>query len=78
VLSHDWPRAVQRAVTGMWDAVCRHEDPLPAGQYHLALTQLTKEVTDRLGPVELVRRTPPRILAAADLAAATDSVEVLT
>jgi thiazolinyl imide reductase len=72
VLRTVWPRAVRDAVADTWTAVRRGDDPLPAGQYHLGLAQVTREVTERLGPVELVRGTPPRVLAGADILAGPD------
>lgn len=68
VLTEQWPAAVLAALTELRDAAVRGADPLPAGQYHLALCELTQRVSDLLGPVELVTRPAPRILSAADFA----------
>ncbi|MFG2103268.1 Gfo/Idh/MocA family oxidoreductase [Micromonospora echinaurantiaca] len=62
-----WPEAVRVAVRRLTDDVARGADPMTDGQYHLGLCQLTREITQLLGPVELVRRDEPRFLAAGDL-----------
>lgn len=66
ILSSLWPQAVRTAVGELL------ADGADTGQYHLALCQLTREITELLGPVELVRQRAPTILTAADLLAAAD------
>jgi len=64
VLSGLWPAAVGAAVGLLVDDVAKGADPLTSGQYHLGLCQLTRDITRLLGPVELVTRTTPHVLAA--------------
>ncbi len=70
-----WPDAVRTAVRRLSDDVASDADPLIDGQYHLGLCQLTREITQLLGPVEMVRRDTPRVLAMQDLMAAADEGE---
>jgi pyochelin biosynthetic protein PchG len=67
ILGTLWPAGTAAAMADFWAAVQRRDDPARDGQYHLALTRVTKDVTQRFGPVRLVRRDAPRILAGADL-----------
>jgi pyochelin biosynthesis protein PchG len=75
VLRHTWPQAVATAVARLWSAVCDKADPLRDGQYHLMLGRLSADVLDLLGPLELVSRSTPRVLAAADLTPAAVAAE---
>jgi pyochelin biosynthetic protein PchG len=63
-----WPAAVTRALTVLRDAVSAGEDPLQRGQAHLTLCQLWADITQRIGPPELLSALPPRPLTAADIA----------
>lgn len=50
----EWPAATARALLDLRRAVLAGEDPLPRGQYHLALSRLTAELTGALGRPELL------------------------
>jgi pyochelin biosynthesis protein PchG len=67
ILATLWPAGAAAAMSDFWAAVQRRDDPARDGQYHLALTRVTNEAAQRFGPVRLLRRDPPRILAGADL-----------
>lgn len=67
ILGELWPAGTATALLDLRRAVEAGEDSAKDGQYHLALTKLTKDVTDRFGPVRLLRRDEPRILGGAEL-----------
>lgn len=69
ILRDLWPAGTAAALLGFARAVRAGEDARAEGQYHLALTRLTKDVTDRCGPVRLVSRGTPQIMPGAELAA---------
>jgi thiazolinyl imide reductase len=62
-----WPRAIQRALGQLREAIRTGEDPLRRGQYHLTLCRLWQEITTALGPAELINRELPGPLSVADL-----------
>ena len=62
-----WPAAVRTALGELRQAIATGEDPLRAGQYHLSLCRLWQDLTERLGPPELLRRELPTALSAADV-----------
>ncbi|WP_018680595.1 Gfo/Idh/MocA family oxidoreductase [Actinokineospora enzanensis] len=62
VLSDLWPAGVRAAIRTMWSNV--GTDPMPYGQYHLAVTALAKEISDHLGPVDLINPPDPDVLGA--------------
>lgn len=70
-----WPEAVRVAMRQFVDDIAERADPLAVGQYHLGLCRLTREITDLLGPVELVTRRAPRLLVAQDIVQAADVAE---
>jgi pyochelin biosynthesis protein PchG len=59
-----WPEAVRAALGQFRAAIDSGEDPLPAGQVQLALTQVTREIVARLGAPELLPTGPPDIARA--------------
>jgi pyochelin biosynthesis protein PchG len=67
VLGSSWPRGVLVALTGLWEGACQAADSMPAGQYHLALCELTQDILEVLGRVGLLTRATPRVLAAEDI-----------
>jgi NAD-dependent oxidoreductase involved in siderophore biosynthesis len=48
---------------------------LRRGQYHLTLCRLWQELTQRLGPPELLSSPPPRMLCDDDLAALAEAAD---
>jgi pyochelin biosynthetic protein PchG len=68
-IGEDWPRATARALLELREMILTGADPLPRGQHHLALCQVTADATARLGPPELCRTALPRIAEAAALVA---------
>jgi thiazolinyl imide reductase len=74
ILGQLWPEGAAEAIRDLWRAVESGVDPARDGQYHLTLTRLTKEATDRFGPVRLLRRDEPHILGGADLLGGTTKV----
>jgi thiazolinyl imide reductase len=73
ILRDLWPTAVRQAITALHAAATAGDDTRRRGQYHLTLCRLAQDVTARLGPVEIVRRTPPEVLSGADVAALADA-----
>jgi pyochelin biosynthesis protein PchG len=67
VLARTWPQGVLAALATLWARACQAADPMPDGQYHLALCQLTNEIHGLLGPVELCSWPAPSVLAAEDI-----------
>ncbi|MYT29249.1 MULTISPECIES: Gfo/Idh/MocA family oxidoreductase [unclassified Streptomyces] len=63
-----WPAGVRTALDELRAAVRAGEDPRRAGQYALALCRLWQEVTERLGPPELIRAERPRPLGPDEIA----------
>lgn len=64
-----WSVGVRRALLELRRAILQGADPLRSGQYHLSLCELWQDVTERLGPPDLLRCAEPRPLAPAELAA---------
>jgi thiazolinyl imide reductase len=64
VIGDQWPQAAGRALLELRRAIIEDEDPLPRGQYHLALCELTADITAQLGPPELATAGPPEIMQA--------------
>ncbi|MFI6491063.1 Gfo/Idh/MocA family oxidoreductase [Streptomyces sp. NPDC050564] len=68
ILRDLWPQGAARALQALRRDIEEGADPGKDGQYHLTLCRLTRDITDRFGPVRLHRDTPaPQVLAAADL-----------
>ncbi len=63
-LGAEWPAAAGRALLELREAILADTDPMPTGQYHLAVSRLVADVTAQLGRPELVAEPDPRILAA--------------
>lgn len=59
-----WPDAVGVALDEFRSAVLSDVDPLPRGQYHLALAQAAARVVECLGPPELMVTNPPDVAGA--------------
>jgi thiazolinyl imide reductase len=53
VIGEHWPRATARALRELRRAILAGADPLPGGQHHLALCELTAHATALLGPPAL-------------------------
>jgi thiazolinyl imide reductase len=70
VIGEQWPAAAGRALLELRQAVLAGVDPLPRGQYHLALCRLVAEVTGQLGRPEVRATGAPRIVEAATLVGA--------
>ena len=70
VIGQEWPAAAGRALLELRQAVLDGADPLPRGQYHLALCRLVAEVTGQLGRPEVRATGAPRIVEAAALVGA--------
>jgi pyochelin biosynthetic protein PchG len=68
VIGDQWPKAASRALLELRQAILADEDPLPRGQYHLALTKLVADVTAALGRPEVTPAHEPQIMAAQALA----------
>ncbi|CAA9432766.1 MAG: Thiazolinyl imide reductase in siderophore biosynthesis gene cluster [uncultured Pseudonocardia sp.] len=70
VLARLWPDAIRRAATALRvdveDAGRGGDGGRAHAQHQLALSRLTREVNELLGPVPLVRRPTPRVLGPAD------------
>jgi pyochelin biosynthesis protein PchG len=64
VIRDEWPLACARALLHLRRAILAGEDPLPLGQRHLALCQVTAAATERLGPPALHHPPEPRIAQA--------------
>ncbi|MGH3186203.1 MAG: Gfo/Idh/MocA family oxidoreductase [Streptosporangiaceae bacterium] len=64
-----WPAAIGRALLQMREAILAGDCQLHRGQYHLTVCQLWQDITALLGPPELLRAPPPRLLSGAELAA---------
>jgi thiazolinyl imide reductase len=64
----EWPRAAATALLDLRRAILAGEDPLPNGQYQLAVARLVADLTGQLGRPELVAAGRPRIVQAAGLA----------
>jgi pyochelin biosynthesis protein PchG len=69
-----WPAGVGHALRTLKHAVETGEDPLRRGQYHLTLCQLWQDLTQRLGPPELLTAQPPRMLTGEDIAGLAEAV----
>ncbi|KAA2265802.1 thiazolinyl imide reductase [Solihabitans fulvus] len=69
VVRDQWPAAAGRALAGLRRAILVGEDPLPRGQYHLALCRLVAEITTALGQPEIDAPPAPDILLADELVA---------
>jgi thiazolinyl imide reductase len=69
VLGSLWPAAVRRAMLYLRRAILEDEDPRRQGQYYLTLCRLTQDANARCGPLQLRRRTAPRILSGDDMMA---------
>ncbi|MEU6476626.1 Gfo/Idh/MocA family oxidoreductase [Streptomyces sp. NPDC047017] len=68
ILGELWPEATAAALRALREDIEDGTDPGRDGQYHLTLSRLTREVTDRFGPVRLHRGTPaPQVLPATAL-----------
>jgi thiazolinyl imide reductase len=70
VIGEAWPRAAGRALLELRRAIIAGEDPLPRGQYHLALCQLTADITGQLGRPEITPAIRPEIMRDSELARA--------
>jgi hypothetical protein len=70
ILAELWPAGTAAAIADTWRAAERGESPAVEGQYHLTLTAVVKDLTDRCGPVRLLHRDAPAVLGAADVVAA--------
>lgn len=62
-LGVEWPAAAARALLELREAVLAGTDPMPQGQYHLAVSRLVADVTRQLGRPELAAEPDPQILA---------------
>jgi pyochelin biosynthesis protein PchG len=71
-----WPAAIVRALLDMREAILAGDSQLHRGQYHLSVCQLWQDITALLGPPELLRAPPPRLLSSADLAAVASATGV--
>ena len=67
VIRDDWPRAAEHALIDLRRAITDDDDPLPRGQYHLALCALVADITGQLGRPELLLSAEPAIGQAAEL-----------
>jgi pyochelin biosynthetic protein PchG len=61
VIRDHWPAAAARALDQLRRSVIEGADPLPRGQHHLAVSQLTAEATAALGPPEVVAAGRPEV-----------------
>lgn len=64
VVAAEWPAAVARALLGLRAAVLAAEDPMPRGQYCLALCRLVADITGQLGTPEVTPSGDPEIAVA--------------
>jgi pyochelin biosynthetic protein PchG len=64
VIGDEWPQAVAKALLGLRQAILAGEDPLPGGQYHLAVCRLVADITAHLGRPEIMVTGEPDILSA--------------
>ncbi|MBW3667584.1 MAG: Gfo/Idh/MocA family oxidoreductase [Actinobacteria bacterium] len=64
-----WPAGVRRALLELRAAALAGEDALRRGQHHLSLCRLWDDITERLGPPDLLRADEPRPLDVDDLLA---------
>jgi len=78
ILAKTWPEGIRQALEEFGRAVDIREDPLAAGQYHLALANLWRDVTTRIAPVRIMRGTAPDILPAEAIAAAAERRPIKT
>ena len=80
VFAELWPEGVRNALLDLREGIRTGRDPLRRGQYHLTLCRLWNDITERLGPPELVHAGgDPSFLSQADLAeirAAASAAEV--
>ena len=67
ILTSLWPDAVAHALIETRDAILGRENSFDRGQYYLTLCRIWQDMTARLGPPLLARRSPPQILSAHDL-----------
>ena len=72
MVGEDWPAAAARALLALREAVLAGQDPLPRGQYHLALCRLVADITGQLGRPQLVSSGEPQITEASALACGQD------
>lgn len=64
-----WPAAVRRALFDLRHSIQNAEDPLRRGQHDLTLCRVWRDITNELGPPQLVRsEVRPRPLSAEELA----------
>jgi pyochelin biosynthesis protein PchG len=60
IVGEEWPRATARALHELRRAILAAEDPLPGGQHHLALCEITARATAQLGVPALRAATASR------------------
>jgi thiazolinyl imide reductase len=71
-IGDDWPAAAARALLALREAVLSGADPLPRGQYHLALCRLVADITGQLGRPQPAPSGEPMIMEASELACGQD------
>ncbi|MFG2603295.1 Gfo/Idh/MocA family oxidoreductase [Streptomyces sp. NPDC048514] len=68
ILGALWPEGAVGALRALREDIDDGTDPGRDGQYHLSLCRLTRDITDRFGPVRLHRDVPaPHVLPATAL-----------
>jgi thiazolinyl imide reductase len=72
VIGQEWPRAAAQALLALRQAILDGADPLPAGQYQLAVCRLVADITARLGSPEVQVSGEPAIRRASELVCGGD------
>jgi pyochelin biosynthetic protein PchG len=73
VIGQEWPRAVARALLALRQAIMDGEDPLPAGQYQLAVCRLVADITACLGSPEIRESGEQAIVQATEVVCGGDT-----
>ncbi|GAA5040044.1 thiazolinyl imide reductase [Thermocatellispora tengchongensis] len=67
ILTTAWPAAIERALLEFAQAIDEAPDPLQAAQYDLTICRIWADIARRLGPPEIIRPDPPRVLSPAEI-----------